>query len=93
MRGVPATMRGATHSRASYVDYTAAIFLVAVSFFAFVVGTIFRKWPEKVQERVEDIDGSIFLMTPEAHRQFIEVAGYALVVMSFAALIGAAVMM
>ena len=71
----------------------AGVVLLAVSLFAFIVGTIFRKWPEKVQERAEGFDGLAYFLTPEAHRIFIEVTGTALVLTSFAALLAGAVVL
>jgi hypothetical protein len=64
--------------------------LVAVSFFCFVVGTVFRKWPEKVRQYAENVDGSVYLLSPEAHRAIILACGFALLVISFVTLLAAA---
>jgi hypothetical protein len=61
--------------------------LVAISFFSFVTGMIFRKWPEKVQEFAENVDGFGALLTPAAHRALIQVCGFTLSLMSVAALL------
>jgi hypothetical protein len=61
--------------------------LVAISFFSFVAGMVFRKWPEKVQEFAENVDGFGALLTPDAHRALIQVCGFTLSLISFAALL------
>jgi hypothetical protein len=70
-------------------DISVAAALVAISFFSFLAGVIFRKWPEKVQEYAESIDGFVLFISPQAHRTLIERCGFALSLMSFAALIAA----
>jgi hypothetical protein len=67
----------------------AAATLVATSFVSFLAGVVFRKWPEKVQEYTEDVDGFALLLGPEAHRSMIRVCGTALLVTSFAVLLAA----
>lgn len=64
--------------------------LVATSFVSFLAGIVFRKWPEKVQEYTECVDGFALLLSPEAHRSMIRACGSALLVMSFAVLLAAA---
>lgn len=71
-------------------DSGAVIALVVVSFVAYLAGTLLRKWPDKVQAYMETIDGSVWLITPRAHRALIASSGVALVVTSFVALLGAA---
>jgi hypothetical protein len=71
-------------------DSGAVITLVVVSFVAYLAGTYFRKRPDKVQAYMETIDGSVWLITPRAHRALIASSGIALVATSFAALVGAA---
>jgi hypothetical protein len=68
----------------------AAAVLLAISLFSFVMGSIFRKWPEKVHECVEPLDGSAYLFSPETHRATTIAAGFALSVLSLVALIAAA---
>jgi hypothetical protein len=63
--------------------------LVATSFVSFLAGVVFRKWPEKVQEYTEAVDGFALLLSPEAHRSMIRVCGSALLVTSFAVLLAA----
>jgi hypothetical protein len=63
--------------------------LVATSFVSFLAGVVFRKWPEKVQEYTEGMDGFALLLGPEAHRSMIRTCGSALLVASFAVLLAA----
>ena len=74
---------------AAQSDVASVAALVAVSFFSFLAGVIFRKWPDKVQEYAESIDGFVLFISPETHRALIELCGVALVVISFAALLAA----
>jgi hypothetical protein len=74
---------------AAQTDIGTVAALVAVSFFSFVAGTIFRKWPDKVQEYAESIDGFVLFISPQTHRAIIDFCGVALVAMSFAALLAA----
>ncbi|HLF09759.1 MAG TPA: hypothetical protein VJA26_00975, partial [Gammaproteobacteria bacterium] len=60
------------------------------SFFSFVAGVIFRKWPDKVQEYAENVDGLAFFISPDGHRALIQMCGLTLIVMSFGALLAAA---
>ncbi len=71
-------------------DVGAAVTLVAVSFVSYLGGVICRKWPDRVQAYTETLDGSMWLIPPQAHRALIQSSGLALVAMSFAALLGAA---
>lgn len=60
--------------------------LLAISFFAFVIGTVLRKWPDKVEKLTENIDGYAWLISSEANRAMIASAGALLVATSFVAL-------
>ena len=64
-----------------------AVALVAVSFVSFLAGYVLRKWPDKVQQYAEDIDGSFVLFTPETHKLVMDAAGIALWVLSLVALV------
>ena len=64
--------------------------LVAISFFSFVTGTVLRLWPERVQRIAERYDGLVALLPPEAHRALVRACGYALLMLSAVALLGAA---
>ena len=74
---------------AAQSDISTVAALVTVSFFSFLAGVIFRKWPDKVQEYAESIDGLVLFISPETHRALIDLCGGALVVISFAALLAA----
>jgi hypothetical protein len=61
--------------------------LVSLSFFSFVAGVVFRKWPDKVQEYSENFDGSVYFLPPELQRALVKTSGTALVLISFLALL------
>jgi len=63
--------------------------LLGISFCAFLMGLMFRKWPATVQAYVEPLDGSEWVMRPETHRGLIRSGGLALTALSFAALLAA----
>ncbi|HEX5049599.1 MAG TPA: hypothetical protein VFX89_20975 [Gammaproteobacteria bacterium] len=71
-------------------DIGAVAALVVISFCSFVTGTVFRKWPDKVQAYTENLDGSAWVVGLDAHRAMIGRSGAVLVVLSFAALVAAA---
>lgn len=63
--------------------------LLGTSFCAFLVGVVFRKWPNEVQAYVETLDGSTWLVRPETYRALIASSGAALIALSFVALAAA----
>lgn len=69
---------------------TAAATLVVLSFVCFIAGAVFRRWPDKVREVFETIDGSIFVMTEEAHRTLITMSARVMTLLSVATLLAAA---
>jgi hypothetical protein len=71
----------------------AAAVLLALSLLSFVVGHVFRRWPEKVQVFAEAVDGSAFLFSPATHRTLIEFSGFGLLVVSFGTLLAAALVL
>jgi hypothetical protein len=70
-------------------DFGAVAALVMISFCSYVAGTVFRKWPDKVQAYTESLDGTGWVLGPEAHRAMIDRSGLVLVALSFAALLAA----
>jgi hypothetical protein len=64
--------------------------LLVLSLLAFVGGTVFRKWPDRVQAYTEDFDGLAWLVTQETYRALIVHCGLTLTALSFAALVAAA---
>jgi len=74
-------------------DWAAGATLIVVSFLAFIAGAVFRTWPDKVRERVASLDGSLTLLTPEAHLAFITFSAWALTAASAAALVAAALVL
>ncbi len=67
----------------------AVVELLVISFCAFLIGTVFRKWPDKVLAYLETIDGSTQLLRAETQRTLTGICGLALIVLSFAALLAA----
>ncbi len=67
----------------------AIVELLVISFCSFLMGTVFRKWPDKVLAYLETIDGSTQLLRAETQRTLTELSGLALIVLSFAALLAA----
>jgi hypothetical protein len=61
--------------------------LIGVSFIAFLLGEIFRKWPEKIEALTENIDGYAWFLSPAANRALIVQSGAVLVGLSFATLL------
>ena len=78
---------------AAAADVGSIVALVVVSFLSYVAGLALRKWPEKVQQYAEDLDGSSLFVTPETQRAIIDNCGRALIAMSFVALIAAGLVM
>jgi hypothetical protein len=71
---------------------TGAAVLVIISFLSLLTGVILRNWPERVRERLEDLDGTASFLTREAYCALTRWSGQALVFLSFAALLAAAFM-
>jgi len=71
-------------------DTAAAAALVLISFCSFIAGAILRKWPERVREYVENLDGFVLLLSPEAHRALISASAIGLWATSAVALLAAA---
>jgi hypothetical protein len=61
--------------------------LIGVSFIAFLLGEIFRKWPEKIEALTANIDGYALFLSPAANRAMIVQSGAVLVGLSFATLL------
>lgn len=67
--------------------------LIVISFVSYVAGLVLGKWPEKVREYVEGIDGSVAFLTEQAHRALTRLCSRALLGISFAALLAAALVL
>jgi hypothetical protein len=67
--------------------------LCVVSLLSFVAGGVFRRWPEKVREHFETLDGSLVFLTPEAHLALISASAWVLHGVSIAALVAAALLL
>jgi hypothetical protein len=72
-------------------DVGAIVALIVVSFFSYIAGVVFRKWPEKVQEYAEELDGSSWFIAPEIQLTIIGNCGRALIAISFLALVAAGI--
>jgi len=71
-------------------DWAAVGTLCVVSFVSFMAGAVFRRWPDKVRQRFESVDGSLMFLSPDAHLALITASGWALQAASVAALVAAA---
>jgi hypothetical protein len=65
--------------------------LVVVSFVSFFIGAVLRQWPDKIQAYAEEIDGSMLFLSPQAQRALLELCSRLLWLMSFVALLAAAI--
>jgi len=74
-------------------DWAAVGTLCVVSFLSFIAGAVFRRWPDKVREYFETVDGSLTFLTPEAHLALIATSAWALHAASLAALVAAALLL
>jgi hypothetical protein len=74
-------------------DLGAAITLSLVSFLSFLAGGVLRRWPDKVREYLEPVDGSLIFLTPEAHLALVTASAWALHAVSMAALVAAALLL
>jgi hypothetical protein len=74
-------------------EWVAVGTLCVVSFLSFVVGGVFRRWPDKVRAHCEPLDGSLIFLTPEAHLALITASAWALHAASMAALVAAALLL
>ena len=68
---------------------SAVVFLFVLSFLCFMSGAALRRWPERVQNYIERVDGSMWFVTPETHRALINATALALTALSLLALIAA----
>jgi hypothetical protein len=64
--------------------------LLLISFVCYLAGFVSWKWPDQVQQRLENVDGLYHFMAPAAHRALIAASGVVLIVLSFVVLILAA---
>lgn len=72
------------------LEWAAVSTLCVVSLLSFVAGAVFRRWPDRVREYCETVDGSLILLTREAHLLLITASAWALRAVSVAALLAAA---
>lgn len=63
--------------------------LFVVSFLCFMGGAALRRWPEKVQAYMEDVDGSFQFVSANTHRALIQATSVALTGLSLLALVAA----
>jgi hypothetical protein len=68
---------------------TAVVFLFVLSFLCFMSGAALRRWPEKVQAYLEQVDGSLWFVSSGTHRALIHATGIVLTALSLLALVGA----
>jgi hypothetical protein len=68
---------------------SAVVFLFVLSFLCFISGAALRRWPEKVQAYIEQVDGSLWFVSADTHRALIYATGMALTFLSLLALVAA----
>ena len=68
---------------------SAVLFLFALSFVCFMVGSALRRWPDRVQAYMDRVDGSLLFVSTDTHRALIQATGIALTALSVLALIAA----
>lgn len=68
---------------------SAVVFLFVLSFLCFMSGAALRRWPDRVQSYLEQVDGSLWFVSAETHRALIRATGIALTCLSLLALVGA----
>jgi hypothetical protein len=66
---------------------SAVVFLFVLSFLCFMSGAVLRRWPDKVQAYLEQVDGSLWFVSASTHRALIHATGFALTALSVIALI------
>lgn len=74
-------------------EWAAVGTLCVVSFLSFIAGAVFRRWPERVRDYFESVDGSLAFLTPEAHFALIAASAWTLHGASVAALVAAALLL
>jgi hypothetical protein len=74
---------------AAAADVGTVVALVTISFVSFLCGTVFRLWPEKIQEYAELLDGSLLFLAPARHRAVIARCSLALLAASAVSLLAA----
>jgi hypothetical protein len=68
---------------------SAVLFLFALSFLCHMVGAALRRWPDRVQAYMDNVDGSMLFVSASTHRTLIYATGIALTGLSILALIAA----
>jgi hypothetical protein len=69
---------------------SAVVLLLMVSFFCFIGGAALRRWPGKVQNYMDRVDGSLLFVSGATHRALIYATSFALTALSIIALVAAA---
>ena len=67
----------------------AVVFLFVLSFLCFMSGAALRRWPDKVQAYLEQVDGSLWFVSAGTHRALIHATAITLTGLSLLAVIGA----
>ena len=74
---------------AATAPVSAVVFLFVLSFLCFMSGAALRRWPDKVQNYIERVDGSLWFVSAETHRALIQATGFALIALSLLAVVAA----
>ena len=68
---------------------SAVLFLFVLSFLCFMSGAAIRRWPDRIQAYLEEVDGSLWFVSAATHRALLLATGFALTTLSLLALVAA----
>jgi hypothetical protein len=72
---------------AATASQSAVLFLFVVSFLCFMSGAALRRWPDRIQAYMEQVDGSLWFVSAATHRALIVATGIVLTGLSVLALV------
>ncbi len=66
---------------------SAVLFLLVLSFLCFMSGAAIRRWPDRIQAYLEQVDGSLWFVSAGTHRALLLATSFALTTLSLLALV------
>jgi hypothetical protein len=72
---------------AATASQSAVLLLFVVSFLCFMSGAALRRWPDRIQAYMEQVDGSLWFVSAATHRALIIATGIVLTGLSVLALV------
>jgi hypothetical protein len=78
-----------TMTMSALAQMSAVVVLFMLSFVCFMGGAALRRWPGKVQDYMERVDGSLLFVSSGTHRALIHATSIALTILSIIALVAA----